>query len=164
MEPNPLTAALQSRIVAAIRAGGYAHIAAEAAGIGRRTFWRWLKLGRGKKASEPYAAFAVEVRSAEAQARLCAEVHVLKDDPRIWLEHGPGRETRGNPGWSSPVKAVEPERGADKNLFLNAHFMRGCNFIRDALKPYPDALASVTDAIAAAAKQEPTNRSDKPWP
>jgi hypothetical protein len=100
MEPSQLTPALQQQILAGIRAGAYPHVAAEARGISRRDFRRWLRRGSGRNAREPFAGFAVEVRSAAAQARLRAEITVLEENARIWLEHGPGREFPGNPGWT----------------------------------------------------------------
>ena len=41
-----LTPALQEKIVAYIRAGGFPHVAAEAAGLPRRVFERWLERGQ----------------------------------------------------------------------------------------------------------------------
>jgi hypothetical protein len=148
MEHTQLTPALQQQIVAWIRAGGYPHVAAEARGISRRTYTRWLRLGRGKNARAPFAGFAVEVHSAAAQARLRAEAAVLEQDPRIWLEHGPGRESPGNPGWSMPVKAVEAA-GQEQNPFLNVRFMTLGNLILQILEPYPEARASVAAAMTA---------------
>src|SRR5206468_3282892 len=102
-----LTPAVRARIVAAIHAGGYPHVAAQAHGIGAELFDSWIKRGSEKGARDPYAAFAREVRQARAEARLLAECNVFKSDPKVWLEHGPGREAPDNPGWSSPVKPSE---------------------------------------------------------
>ena len=69
-----LTAAVETTILAYVRAGGFAHVAAEA------------------------------VRQAEAQARLSAEVAALKGKPVDWLKAGPGKETAAKPGWSALAK------------------------------------------------------------
>jgi hypothetical protein len=163
MVENQLTPALQQQIVAGIRAGGYPHVAAEARGIGKKAFRRWLRRGSRHNAPEPLAGFAVEVRSAAAQARIRAEIAVLEQNPRIWLEHGPGRESPGNPGWSEPVKAVAAAAGQQQNPFLNSRFMASCNEILEVLKPYPEARAGVAAAIAAGRNGKDRNQSGEPF-
>ena len=103
MTPALLTPALQERIVAALRAGGFPEIAAAAWGVSRRTFRRWMRRGEVKEI-EPYRSFAAAVREAIAQARLRAEMDIFENQPRIWLQHGPGRETDASPGWTTAVK------------------------------------------------------------
>ena len=103
--PTPLTPELQGRIVAFVRAGGYPHVAAEAAGVPRRVFDRWLKRGGRRKARQPYRGFAAAVREAAAQARLRAEVAVFDKRPLDWLKCGPGKEAPRRPGWSAAPKA-----------------------------------------------------------
>ena len=93
-----LTPQLRSQIVAAIRSGGYPHVAAEAFGVAKEIFDDWFKRGHENGAREPYLTFGREVSEAIAQARLRAEMSVFKDDPKVWLEHGPGRETPTLPG------------------------------------------------------------------
>src|SRR5437870_4971115 len=93
-----LTAIVRGKILDSIRAGGYAHVAAEAWGVPADILADWLKKGQAKGAHEPYASFAAEVREAEAQARLTAETRLFDKDGRAWLEHGPGRETADRPG------------------------------------------------------------------
>ncbi len=139
-----LTPHLQQQIVSSIRSGGYAHIAAEAWGVPRPLFRRWLRLGRHKNAPEPYATFAAEVQSALAQARLTAEMNAFKKDPRVWLEHGPGKEKAGNPGWTGSVKATgdgSGPKGADgpAQPWLQAEFMEFCRRLLEVLLPFPEA-------------------------
>ena len=89
-----LTPELQERIVAALRAGGFPEVAAQAWGVSPRTFRRWMRRGEVQEI-EPYRSFAAAVREAIAQARLRAEMDIFEElGPRIWLQHGPGRETR----------------------------------------------------------------------
>ncbi len=101
-----LTLALQEKIVAFIRAGGFAHVAAEAAGLPREVFARWLARGEGDGAPVNYRAFARAIREAEAQARLKAELNVREDKPLDWLKAGPGKASADNPGWSNTSKAA----------------------------------------------------------
>ena len=100
-----LTLALQEKIAAFIRAGGFAHVAAEAAGLPREVFARWLERGERAGAPANYRAFARAIREAEAQARLQAELKVRGDKPLDWLKAGPGKANADNPGWSNPGKA-----------------------------------------------------------
>jgi hypothetical protein len=61
-----LTAAVQTRIVDAVRAGATREQAAAAAGIGKRTLQRWLAHGEGDRAAARFASFAAALREAEA--------------------------------------------------------------------------------------------------
>jgi hypothetical protein len=93
-----LTPEVHTSIVQYIRGGAFDWVAAEANGIGQRTFYRWMKAGeRGDKA---YRQFWQDVRQARAQARVLAEVAVRAGDPFKWLRYGPGRERDGEPGWT----------------------------------------------------------------
>lgn len=64
--PTKLTPALQARVVKAVAEGNYGDTAAEAAGIDRGTFCRWMR--RGRDGEEPYAAFAEAIACARAKA------------------------------------------------------------------------------------------------
>ena len=99
-----LTSAVEKMILAYVRAGGFAHVAAEAAGVPRDLFDEWMRKGEGDRTVKKYRLFAVAVRQAEAQARLGAEVAALKDKPMDWLKAGPGKETAAKPGWSALAK------------------------------------------------------------
>ncbi len=133
-----LTPQLRGQIVAAIRAGGYPHVAAEAWAIPRAVFDDWVRRGSGKAARDPYLTFAAEVRTAHAQARLRAEMEVFTDDPKVWLEHGPGREGADNPGWTVSVKPADPATEA-RNALLDPELMRLFRILTEALAPFPEA-------------------------
>jgi hypothetical protein len=117
----PLTPELQGRIVAFVRAGGFPHVAAEAAGVPQHVFERWLKRGGRGKVRQPYRDFADAVREAAAQARLKAEVGVFDKRPLDWLKCGPGKETPRRPGWSAAPRAQPAApRDAGEVLALRA--------------------------------------------
>jgi hypothetical protein len=137
-----LTPAIEQAIVAYIRAGGFPHVAAEAAGVPREVFERWRQRGEGPRARPRYRAFATAVRQAAAQARLGAEVAIHDDKPLDWLRNGPGRETTDTPGWTGPVRP-RPATQAGSLLLVPE--------IQSLLSRLIDALASFPDARAAAA-------------
>jgi hypothetical protein len=66
-----LTPERQCRICDAIRAGVRPEVAAVYTGVGARTYYRWMALGRGAEAEPVYLEFveAVEVALAEWEAR-----------------------------------------------------------------------------------------------
>lgn len=100
-----LTPDVQERILEAIRGGAFAWVAAQAAGISPSTFHEWIARGEGSDPDRPctpaYAEFAAQVRAAEAQARIEAEIAVKRDRPLEWLRCGPGRSAPGHPGWTN---------------------------------------------------------------
>lgn len=98
-----LTPEVQEVIVRAIRKGAFDWVAAEAAGIGRRTFYRWLSSGEARSDSL-YRQFWHDVRQARAEARQAAEARVFKDNAFNWLRYGPGRERPGAPGWTERME------------------------------------------------------------
>ncbi len=100
-----------AKVVEAIKGGAFDWVAAEAAGIGRRTFYDWL--ARGEGGHRGYIEFLVRVRQARAEARICAESLVRQRDPLSWLRLGPGRERDGEPGWAAPQKPQPPSPDQD---------------------------------------------------
>ncbi len=76
-----LTGELQKNICAFIRAGGFAHVAAEAAGVPVALFEQWLKWGEAThKAAhrKQYIAFREAVLQAQSEARLAAEIQAYQ--------------------------------------------------------------------------------------
>src|SRR6516164_9462118 len=96
--PRP-TPDLEQVVAAYIRAGGFPHVAAEAAGVPRAVFEGWLRRAQAARPGAAYRRFADAVRLAQAQARLGAEIAALKDKPLDWLKAGPGKERPDAPGW-----------------------------------------------------------------
>jgi hypothetical protein len=97
--PPLLDDQIEATITAAIRAGAYAWVAAQAAGVSQTTFHRWMTDDRPR-----YRQFREKVDQARAQARLAAEIEVRKTKPEVWLRLGPGRERPGEPGWTDSMQ------------------------------------------------------------
>jgi hypothetical protein len=143
-----LTPALQAQIVAFIRSGGFAHVAAEAAGLPRQMFERWLR--RGQKADAPpnYRAFALAVMEAQAQARLHAELTTLNEKPLDWLKAGPGQDRADNPGWANPGKQrTASTPGLDREQILVEVFAL-VGEAAELLAVHPEAGAVLADWLA----------------
>jgi len=141
-----LTPQLRAQIVGSVRAGGYPHVAAQAWGVSKAAFERWLAKGTGPDAQEPFESFARDVDDAFAQARLVAETSLFKDEPKVWLEHGPGRERFGAPGWTSAVKAME-ESATALSALENVYFTTLCTRLLEALVPFPDARQRASEVL-----------------
>lgn len=142
-----LTPALQAEIVSFIRAGGYPHVAAEAAGLPRHVFARWLR--RGRRGDTPaFRDFERAVREAAAQARLDAEANVRKGKPLDWLKAGPGKDSADNPGWTNPGKPpTSPAGGADMES-LRAQMLHLLGRCAEKLQDYPEARAALAAWLA----------------
>lgn len=150
-----LTLALQDKIAAYIRAGGFAHVAAEAAGLPREVFARWLERGERPGARANVRAFARAIREAEAQARLHAELSVRSDKPLDWLKAGPGKASGDNPGWGNPSKADGEAAGnkieAARVWSEVLHLFGRC---AEQLAAYPDARAALSTWLAKLSSAE----------
>ena len=148
-----LTPELEHNILAAIRAGGFADVAAAAFGVPQRLFHKWLRWGsKGKNAI--YASFADKVAQAQATARLAAEMQAHQKDPRMWQRAGPGRETAAREGWTTFVRP-QTRKNQDVNLFETPAFIDFLAALRTALAPYPEALQAVVRAIDALPRKTP---------
>jgi hypothetical protein len=133
-----LTIEIERLIVASIRAGGYPHMAAEAAGVPRLLFERWLRRGR-RSSAEPYHRFRQSVMQAKAHVRVTAEWEIRRDDPKNWLQLGPGKESAEAPGWSTKPPLEQPQDEAAV-LALMAE-------VADALVPFPEARQAVMTKV-----------------
>lgn len=118
-----LTPDLIDLIVKSIENGSFDHVAATAAGIGRQTFYDWMRRGQEGHDNELYVEFYERVTQARASARTVAENKVFQEDPFRWLRYGPGRHRPEEPGWTNETTlTVTPGNGkikltwADDNL------------------------------------------------
>jgi hypothetical protein len=129
-----LTESLRNKILGAVRAGAYPHVAAEAFGVPKRTFEDWLARGDQEGSEEIYAQFARDTREASSVARLLVEAELYKNDSKTWLIHGPGRETSERPGWSVSVKAAELAASV-LNVLCIPEIMQLLNKVAEAFDP-----------------------------
>jgi hypothetical protein len=135
---------VQEKVTQYVRAGGFAWVAAEAAGLPRMTFDDWMRRG-AESARQPYRGFRDAVLQARAQSRLKAEMETREKFPRDWLRMGPGRERPGWPGWSQPPRVDITHGSAGTfDLATMAKFAEVMLEVVDS----PDARIRVTDAIA----------------
>jgi len=152
-KPIP-TDKLTKEITAYIRAGGFPHVAAEAAGIAKPVFDSWITKGTKQGAREPFRTFVARINQAKAQARLAAETSAHKEDPKFWLRAGPGREAPQSPGWTAVMRPLlTNQNAATVNLFSSPEFLQFMAMLRTVLAGYPDALAAVSDAMSSEPKE-----------
>lgn len=135
------------KIVESLRAGGYEHVSAEAWGVSFEQFQDWLQRGRRRGAPPALRAFADEVRGAIAQARLRAEAEIFKDNPKMWLQNGPGRDRRGRPGWASATAARDGDEA--ENLLARPEIQALFVTLYRALEAYPEARVALADALTS---------------
>lgn len=141
--PTLLTPETHRAIVAAIRAGSYDWIAAQANGVDRNTFMAWMRRGERERV-EPYLSFRNEVQTARAQARLSAEIEVKRDQPFNWLRFGPGREREDAPGWT---ESKEVRHSGSLAIVQSEEWLRIANVLDQALTPFPEARLAVAQAL-----------------
>ena len=141
--PSLLTPESHKAIVAAIRAGAYDWIAAEANGIDRETFKLWMRTGIRTK-REPYRSFVRDVRTARAQARLSAEIEVRKEQPFSWLRFGPGRERDGEAGWT---ESSEVKHSGSVGVMYTQEWTVISVAIEAALENFPEAKLAIAEAL-----------------
>lgn len=144
-----LNDALSGQIAAAIRAGGFPHIAALAFGVSRRSFEGWRRQGRHEESDEPFRSFAREVDAAIGQSRLRAEMKVLTESPKLWLQHGPGRETHDSPGWTSLARPIVRTR-RERNALLDPIAVAAMQHVLQVLTDHPalrEQVASGMDGV-----------------
>ncbi len=147
MAPASPTPAVEAKILGYIRAGGFAHVAAEAAGVPRETFAVWVERGSQPGAREPYRSFVQRVREALAQARLRAEIAVLDKTPLHWLRYGPGRETAAAPGWTCTVKPAAAVMERKENVLTSPDWAEVWELLLAALEGFPEARAAVAEKL-----------------
>jgi hypothetical protein len=155
-------------ILLAIRAGAFAHVAAEAADLPARVFDRYLRAGRRAGAPPRLRRFARLVRQAVAQARLKVEMEMREDDPKFWLCHGPGRETRTRVGWTTATKPLFDAAGPESNPLDSPEFREWLSQLLELLTPFPDLRAAASalheQLQARAARRRPSHEKSPPSP
>lgn len=148
MSRHKLTPEIQASICTYLRAGGFPHVAAEAAGVPRQVFELWLRRGRARKPRRKYRLFVEAVAQAQAQVRLLAEMAAYKKDPLTWLKSGPGKETPDNPGWTNPGKNQAKSGEDQADWLLTPRIQELLAELLRALAPFPQAREAVAQALA----------------
>jgi hypothetical protein len=100
-----------------------------------------------------YRLFALEVRKARAWARATAEWALFKKEPRTWLKSGPGREVRGEPGWSKDVPPLLGKGRRRRDPLLDPGWRALFRRLLDALTPYPEARAALAEVLCRSTGQ-----------
>jgi len=131
-----LTLELHRQIAAAIRAGGFPHISAQAFGVPAPVWDVWLRRGTARGAREPTRSLVQDVHQAHAQARLRAEINVHAEAPRIWLQHGPGRDRADCPGWAGAVEAMPAAE--EQNALLQSAALEVIHIVQEVLDEFPE--------------------------
>jgi hypothetical protein len=157
-----LTEEVQARILSFIRAGAFPHVAAEASGIPLEIWEAWQQMAkRPGRAAKRYRDFLIEVRQAQAMARVAAESNILRESPLNWLKSGPGRECANLAGWTAPTKPLV-QNNTQVNLLLSPELQGLFAAILQVLAPYPEARAAVALALANATDAQPKKRGNVP--
>jgi transposase len=81
-QPTKLTPEIEAKVVEALRAGNWARIAAQYAGISQRTFHNWMEWGEAGR--EPYVRFLESVRQAESATEIRAVAIIQSAMPKDW--------------------------------------------------------------------------------
>jgi hypothetical protein len=136
--PTKLTEDVQQRIVAFIRAGAFEWVAAQAAGVGPATFFRWMQQGARTRGRRRFREFRESVLQARAEARVAAEVEVAKTDPLSWLLCGPGRDRPGEPGWTRQSNVTLGQAPDGEPLKIEIHYVDQPSIPERALREVVD--------------------------
>ena len=141
----PPTPEVEATIVAYVRAGGYLHVAVEAAGVPREVFEEWLRKGEAGRPPQVQAIRrgAAEGGGAGAAGRRDAGAQGQAD--RL----AQGRAGQGDAGPARLVGAGQAARGAAKEtpLLLRADVQAFLRAVLEALEPHPEARAAVAAVL-----------------
>jgi hypothetical protein len=142
-----LTPQLAQLIVSYVRAGGYPHVAAQAAGLPYEVFADWMRRGAEPGGRSPYREFRHDLLQAHAQARLKAEVAVLEDRPLDWLKFGPGKESADAPGWTGPARPRPTLTGPHEDPFTHPAVREFIHFVLEQLGDYTELRATIAHRL-----------------
>lgn len=118
-----LSPAVHATIISYLRLGSWKNQAAEAAGVSVDSMDNWIARGQRQDAEEPYATFAADVRTAQAEDAVLAMGVVTKAaeggdwraaawklERKYPLQYGPARLQKGVKEAPPPTAADEFER------------------------------------------------------
>lgn len=111
--PTKLTPEVQEKILQALRAGNYAHVAAQYAGIHEATFYRWMQQGEQEPEGE-YREFREAVMATTAAAEVRAVAHIQQAMPEDWKAAATFLERRYPDRWGRRNAPEAQQQGAGK--------------------------------------------------
>jgi transposase len=112
--PTKLTPEVVKKIVLAINAGNYAKVAAQMAGIGETTYYRWLEMSEKPSARKEYREFRESIERAEAEAEVIALTRVRQAaDNGDWKAAGWFLERKHGERWGRNDKIRQEISGVD---------------------------------------------------
>ncbi len=117
-----LTPEVREKIVSAIRAGNYANVAAEYAGIGERTFYRWLQLGQEANRGI-HRQFWQAVKKAEREAEVRAVAILQRHMEDNWQAAMTFLERKHPDRWGRKDRLrvdINPKEALEELLSLSA--------------------------------------------
>ena len=117
-----LTPEVREKIVSAIRAGNYAYVAAEYAGIGTSTFYHWLQKGNEAKQGI-YREFLEAIKKAESEAEVRAVAIVQQSMGQNWQAAMTFLERKFPDRWGRKDRLrvdINPKEALEELLSLSA--------------------------------------------
>lgn len=116
--PTKLTTEIQERIVELLKAGNYVETACAVVGIGRTTFYDWLKKAEKSTRANRYTRFRDAVRQAEAWAEARFVSIISKSAEKNWTAGAWWLERKYPERWSRDRKVPTPEKDEPKPVEL----------------------------------------------
>jgi transposase-like protein len=112
--PTKLTPEIQERIVELLKAGNYVETACAVVGIGRTTYYDWMKKAEESTRANKYTRFHDAVRQAKAwsEARLVAMIN--KHAEKIWQAAAWMLERKYPERWGRNRKVSKPAKEEPK--------------------------------------------------
>lgn len=103
--PSALTDKVRRTILTYLRAGNYLADAYRAAGVGRSTFFDWMRLGAA--GDEPFASFREECEQAVAQWQVNAVAAMNAAGNVDWRAHAHMLERRAPAQWGAKARDIQ---------------------------------------------------------
>jgi len=153
--PTKLTPEIQSKIVDAVKIGNYPEVAAQAAGVGERTYYRWMEKGE-EASSGIYRQFWQAIKEASAVGEVLAVESVRKHMGDNWQSAMTYLERRHPQRWAR-MQRVEHTGLQGKDLFDGAALLAHPTLAPLTLEDRRRVAAGLRKALpllAAAAAQE----------
>ena len=147
MSPKPprLTATLIQEIATLLHGGAFEQVAVESQGVPFAVYQEWLRRGRRKGSRGLVRQLALRVMQAKADARVVPETKLREDDAKVWLLHGPGRDTPDQAGWGTAARRRSGDwrmtrrpsfaRGGDRLAHATTRLTAGFEYVGPALTP-----------------------------